>query len=77
MKSEIKLEQEYQEFIVKLGKAYKDVSDAMKELSPENQQRFMIEITPVVLESFATWIKKFPNNFWYQETSQKREVSFL
>ncbi|MBQ9716280.1 MAG: hypothetical protein IJV77_07750 [Clostridia bacterium] len=63
MKSEIKLEQEYQEFIVKLGKAYKDVSDAMKELSPENQQRFIIEITPVVLESFATWIKKFPNNF--------------
>ena len=40
MKTAAQLEQEYQEFVAKVGKACKDVSDAINELSPENLQRF-------------------------------------
>ena len=57
MKTKAQLEQEYQEFLVKIGKAGKDFSDAINGLSLENFQRFKNESKPVLIAGLEKLIK--------------------
>ena len=57
MKTKAQLEQEYQEFVAKVSKACKDVSDVINELSPENLQRFKNESKPTLIAGLEKLIK--------------------
>ncbi len=61
MKSYEDLEREYDQFKVKTAKASKDLYDALKELSPENQQRFKNEILPVLPVGLINFINSLNN----------------
>lgn len=61
MKSFEDLEREYAQFKVKAVKASKDLYDALNELSPENQQRFKIEILNVLPVGLINFINSLNN----------------
>ena len=61
MKSYEDLEREYAQFKVKASKASKDLYDALKELSPENQQRFKNEILNVLPVGLINFINSLNN----------------
>lgn len=44
MKTILELEKEYQDFMIKVSKAAKDVNDDFSKLSAQNQQRFKQEV---------------------------------
>ena len=44
MKTIVELEKEYQDFMIKVCKAAKDVNDDFNKLSARNQQRFKQEV---------------------------------
>lgn len=44
MKMIVELEKEYQDFMIKVSKAAKDVNDDFNKLSAQNQQRFKQEV---------------------------------
>lgn len=63
MKNYVDLNKEYDLFKIKVIKASKDFSDAIKELSPENYNRFKKELKEVLPIAFTNLINELNKYF--------------